>query len=1220
VLDTQCSGDVDLRRRVEALLDAHEQFDGSLDVPLAGIRSDAPTVTETDRQDGESIPDDSLATRATATDSTGGPEPNVTVGIGAPGGAREPSTRAVPVISGYEVLGELGRGGMGVVYRARQTRLNRPCVLKMILAGVHADAEASLRFLAEAEAVARLRHANIVQIHHIGEADGLPFFELEYVEGGSLDRRLDGTPWPAKRAAELVGALALGVAAAHRQGIIHRDLKPGNVLLEGDGTPKITDFGLAKSLDSGSGVTRSDAILGSPAYMAPEQAEGKARHVGPLADVYALGAILYELLTGRPPFVGTTVLETLEQVKTVDPVPPSRLVPGLSRDVETIALKCLQKEPAKRYESAMTLAEDLERFLAGEPIVARPVPSWERAWRWCRHNPAVAGLATTLATILLTATAASLIAYERMSRLARDEHDARLAAEDARAKEASQRERAETNFNRARAAVDGYLTKVSESQLLKVTGLQPLRRELLESALPFYADFVTERGDDSTLRAELAATHYRIGRIQTELGAADDARKALRSAIAAYQTELNNNPEDLASRAALADTWLALGDVADNLGGDNRGPDMLAAYEKTVEIREGLAHDHPDDLGCQKELAVAYSRLGIAQSAVGRDAMDAMSRSADIRQALILKSPDDAALNYAMGESLLNFATFLMWQGRHAAAMAMFVRSQEYYRFAYGKLPSMIEYGVDLGTAFRRTGEAYNSLGRTKEAIAEERKGVEHLQRMARDHPAVPRVKWRLRAAWQQLGDLLAGTGHTNEAARTRRDLARWLDVHADDAEAILDAARWHARLSNPARQGHSPPTNQEQAEAGRDADRAVEQLQRAIESGFADLNAIRTQKDLDTLRGREDFKLLVASLEQKVGRRTASTTATSTPSRAERVFRARVDRAASLAAVGVLYRGKSRPDEARVALDEARVLCQLLLKERPGDAKVRATLTETHSALAGLEWDAGRADTAIAHFDAAVAATPDHAEARLARGEALAALGRHGEAVADFSKVISLAPQNSTNCRMVAAIYARLARWDMAAETIAKLPEQKSDDHWNWVLAAVVSARAGDPDPYRRLCRRMLDRFGGTNDPEIAERTAKSSLLLSLSGPEQKEAGRLAERAVATATGGVQPWALAAKGLAEYRLERFADALVTIQKSQATMGESAPWLRTGHRDAAREALNKATALYRSNRPRTLPPEPGPSWIDPLICEVLLREAETLILYDPSFPANPFAP
>ena len=246
-----------------------------------------------------------------------------------------------------------------------------------------------------------LQHPNIVQIHHIGEADGLPFFELEYVDGGSLDRRLDGTPWPARRAAELIEALARGVAEAHRLGIVHRDLKPGNILLAADGTPKITDFGLAKSLATDSGLTRTDSIMGSPGYMAPEQAEGKTKQVGPLADVYALGAILYELLTGGPPFRGTTVLEILDQVKNAEPVPPSRLVPGLPRDVETIALKCLQKEPEKRYDSAAAVAEDLRRFLGGEPIVARPVPFWERAWRWCRRHPAPAAL--TAAVVLVAA-------------------------------------------------------------------------------------------------------------------------------------------------------------------------------------------------------------------------------------------------------------------------------------------------------------------------------------------------------------------------------------------------------------------------------------------------------------------------------------------------------------------------------------------------------------------------------------------------------------------------------------------------------------------------------------------------------------------------------------------------------------------------------------------------------------------------------------------------
>jgi WD40 repeat protein/serine/threonine protein kinase len=308
---------------------------------------------------------------------------------------------SLPFIEGYEVLGELGRGGMGVVYRARHLSLNRPCVLKMILAGDFPDAEAIVRFRAEAEAVARLRHNNVVQIHGTGEAAGRPFFELEYVEGGSLDHHLDGAPWPPRRAAELVEALARGVAEAHRLGIVHRDLKPANVLVAADGTPKITDFGLAKSLAGDSGLTQTGAIVGTPDYMAPEQAEGKPRDVGPLADVYALGAILYELLTGRRPFRGATVLETLHQVRTTEPVRPSRLVPGLRRDVETIALKCLQKEPAKRYASAAALAEDLRRFLGGEPIVARPVGPIERAWRWCRRHPAPASL--TAAVVLVAA-------------------------------------------------------------------------------------------------------------------------------------------------------------------------------------------------------------------------------------------------------------------------------------------------------------------------------------------------------------------------------------------------------------------------------------------------------------------------------------------------------------------------------------------------------------------------------------------------------------------------------------------------------------------------------------------------------------------------------------------------------------------------------------------------------------------------------------------------
>jgi WD40 repeat protein/tRNA A-37 threonylcarbamoyl transferase component Bud32 len=311
------------------------------------------------------------------------------------------------LVAGYEILGELGRGGMGVVYKARDVKLNRLVALKMILAGGHAGEAELARFRREAEAVAQLQHPHIVQIHEIGEQDGLPYFALEFVAGGSLADRLDGTPLPQQQAAQLVEVLARAMHAAHERGIVHRDLKPPNVLLTTDGAPKVTDFGLAKRLDM-EGQTQSGAILGTPSYMAPEQAAGDSKKIGPAADIYALGAILYELLTGRPPFKAATSLDTILQVVSNEPVAPRQLQPQTARDLDTICLKCLSKEPRKRYASAEALADDLRCFHAGEPIAARPVGRLERGWRWCQRNKAVASL---LAVVALTLVAATAVAW-----------------------------------------------------------------------------------------------------------------------------------------------------------------------------------------------------------------------------------------------------------------------------------------------------------------------------------------------------------------------------------------------------------------------------------------------------------------------------------------------------------------------------------------------------------------------------------------------------------------------------------------------------------------------------------------------------------------------------------------------------------------------------------------------------------------------------------------
>jgi WD40 repeat protein len=319
-----------------------------------------------------------------------------------------PPSPVMAVVPGYEIVRELGRGGMGVVYEARQIGLNRQVALKMILAGAHASAAEFDRFRTEAEAIARLLHPNIVQVYETGKQAGLPYFSLEFCPGGSLDRKLDGTPWEPAPAAALIETLARAIQHAHEHRIVHRDIKPGNVLLAADGTPKVTDFGLVKQLDNTRGRTQG-ATLGTPSYMAPEQA-GTGPPVGPAADVYALGAVLYELLTGRPPFKGATEFDTIMQVVEQEPVSPTRLNPKTPRDLETVALKCLAKDPAKRYPSAAALAEDVRRFRANEPILARPAGAIEKAVKWAKRRPTVAMLST--AVVLSVAGGFAGVLYE----------------------------------------------------------------------------------------------------------------------------------------------------------------------------------------------------------------------------------------------------------------------------------------------------------------------------------------------------------------------------------------------------------------------------------------------------------------------------------------------------------------------------------------------------------------------------------------------------------------------------------------------------------------------------------------------------------------------------------------------------------------------------------------------------------------------------------------
>jgi serine/threonine-protein kinase len=326
-----------------------------------------------------------------------------------------PELAALPQIPGYEFETVLGRGGMGIVFRARHLKLNRLVAVKMMLAGAFAESREKERFEREALSVAGLRHPNIVQIYDVGDMGGRPYFTMELVDGGSLAQKGAGTPQPARQVAKMVATLAGAVQAAHACGIVHRDLKPANVLLTVDETPKIVDFGLARRQDDRADLTQTGVPVGTPSYMAPEQAGGRRDAVGPAVDVYALGAILYEELTGRPPFRGKSAAATLQKVLAEEPAPPAQLNPCVPRDLETICLKCLRKDSGQRYATASDLAADLERFLNHEPIHARPQGRMERCLQWAQRRPAAAALVITV-TLFAAAGVAAAWAFHRQQR------------------------------------------------------------------------------------------------------------------------------------------------------------------------------------------------------------------------------------------------------------------------------------------------------------------------------------------------------------------------------------------------------------------------------------------------------------------------------------------------------------------------------------------------------------------------------------------------------------------------------------------------------------------------------------------------------------------------------------------------------------------------------------------------------------------------------------
>ncbi|HJZ89303.1 MAG TPA: protein kinase [Gemmataceae bacterium] len=677
-----------------------------------------------------------------------------------------PATVEAPPVSvpGYEILDVLGRGGMGVVYKARQLGLNRVCALKMVLAGGHAGATELARFRTEAEAVARLQHPHIVAVYDVGMHEGKPFISLEYCPGGSLDRALSGTPMEPPAAAKLVRDLAGAMQAAHEARVVHRDLKPSNILLAADRTPKVSDFGLAKMDDAGH--TRTGAVMGTPSYMAPEQAEGR-KDVGPLVDVYSLGAILYDCLTGRPPFKAATGLDTLRQVIGQEPVPPTELNANVPRDLETIALKCLQKEPAKRYASARELADDLGRFLDGQPITARPVGATERFVRWCRRNPGVAGLAATVALLLVAVAAVtSVLSYRLSVKRNEAEENARQAqveqrnAELARDDERKARKTATEQRELALDTIRGVLLRVDDLMKNDVR-LAPLRVEIIRRMMTDL-DKVRDHALKNPLHDRTEAMAFaRIGEIYYRANRIEEAAESFGKAHKVLKAVVDDAPTDPAALRNLAAVTHQLADAEWRLGKGTRAralhADGLRLRQERVKLLAG-SDDEMAKADAASDVAESYSHVGYA----------------DLR----LGDPVRAVENYRLSDA--GFAAL-------PPPMPNFLKVKR----------TRAEIQVRLGDARSRLNETDAAERHYLDAL-DERQTL--LRNTARPLPAVTLIKTDVGQSRMYLGDFLLMIRKDPTAASAvyglcMRDFAEALESDPDSLDLRQRIAAAHYRL-----------------------------------------------------------------------------------------------------------------------------------------------------------------------------------------------------------------------------------------------------------------------------------------------------------------------------------------------------------------------------------------------------------------------------------------